>query len=419
MANLALFIKVMTALIVIIVMAQFIGRLIRYIGQPAVVGEMIAGVLLGPTVFGFFAPEISAFVFPKEIMPTLFIISNLGLSIYMFLVGAELDLSLFTRKTLKDATALSIAAIVVPFIFGGVSALIFNDEINKMHIDKISLFIFLGTALAITAFPMLARILQERNLMNSRLGVLSMLSASIQDVISWIFLGVVTIMCTTKEYSGILVMIIGVAVFIFLIFYIVRPMLDKIAAKVHSFVDLTPLRFGIVFLLLLVSALITDSLGLYSVFGGFILGLALPRKGFFIEAISMRIKDLTVIVLLPVFFTFSGLNTNILKLGSISLIIPTLGILLFSFASKYFSCMFTMRFVSKFSWRESSAMGALINSRGLMELIIANIGLSYGLIDGDLYSILVLVAVCSTLAALPLYSISMGKQEQSIAAIKV
>jgi Kef-type K+ transport system membrane component KefB len=198
-------------------------------------------------------------------------------------------------------------------------------------------------------------------------------------------------------------------------FYVVRPFLNKIAGNVNSFEDLSSKNFSIVFLLLIFSALTTDMLGLYSVFGGFICGLAMPRKGFLIKAFSMRIKDITLVALLPVFFTFSGLNTNILNLGKIDLIVPTLGILIFSFASKYFSCMFTMRWVSKFSWRESSAIGALINSRGLMELIIANIGLTYGLISSDLYSILVLVAVCSTLAALPIYSLSMGKLEAVLA----
>ena len=278
-----------------------------------------------------------------------------------------------------------------------------------MKIDTFSMVIFLGTALAITAFPMLARILQERNIVNSRIGALSLLSASIQDVISWILLGLVTVMCTTKEYSAIVIMVVGATGLILVLFYLVRPLLRKVAVRVHAFEDLSAANFGIVFLLLLISALTTDWLGLYSVFRGFILGLALPREGFYIQAITMRLKDITVMALLPVFFAFSGLNTNIRNLGQLDLIIPTLVIVFFAFASKYFSCMFTMRWVSKFSWREASAIGGLINARGLMELIIANIGLSYGLIDINLYSILVLIAVTSTLAAMPIYNLSIGK----------
>ena len=412
MTNLELFIQVLISLILIIFIAQIVGRGITYVGQPAVVGEMIAGVILGPTVFGFFLPELSLRIFPQEIMPTLFIISNLGLAMYMFLVGAELNLELFSKKVVKDAAALSVAAIVVPFFMGGFAAYIFNDEINAMNIDKTSMFIFLGSALAITAFPMLARILQEQKIVNSRIGILSILSASIQDIFSWILLGLVVIMCTTHDYSAVLLMLAGVSGLSLILFYIVRPLLSKIANKVKSFEDLSGFNFGIVILLLLICALITDVLGLYSVFGGFILGLALPRKGFFVQAISMRIKDFTLIALLPVFFTFSGLNTNLLHLGGINLLFPTIVIFLIAFASKYLSCTLTMRYVSGFSWRESSAIGGLVNSRGLMELIIANIGLSYGLINTDLYSILVLVAIGSTLAAMPIYNWSMGKKKK-------
>lgn len=409
-----MFIKVFIAIIIIIVLAQVFGRLIRFLGQPSVVGEMISGVILGPTVFGYFFPELSAKLFPKDIMPVLFITSNLGLAIYMFLVGTELNLNLFTKKTLRDATALSVAAIVVPFFLGGLAGFLYYDELNTMRIDKISFVVFIGTALTITAFPTLARILHEKNIVNSRLGVLSILSASIQDVVSWILLGLVTIMCTTKEYSAIFLMIAGVLVLLIILFYLIRPQLEKVAVKVLAFEDLSTFHFGIIILLLLVCALITDILGLYSVFGGFILGLALPRKGFFIEAISMRIKDITLILLLPVFFTFSGLNTNLLKLMQFELLIPTLVIFIFAFASKYVSCTFTMRWVSGFSWRESSAIGALVNSRGLMELIVANIGLTYGIIDGNMYSILVLIAVGSTLAALPIYNWSMGNRIPSV-----
>lgn len=410
MSNLELFIKVFVAIVIIIVFAQILGKLIRFIGQPAVVGEMISGVILGPTVFGYFLPELSDKVFPKDIMPVIFIISNLGLAIYMFLVGAELNLNLFTKKTMKDATALSVAAIVFPFILGGLAGVLFYDDLNTMRIDKISFLVFIGTALTITAFPTLARILHEKNIVNTRLGALSILSASIQDVVSWILLGLVTVMCTTREYSAILIMILGVFVLLLILFYLIKPALDKLAVKVKSYEDLSTFNFGIIVLLLLVCALITDVLGLYSVFGGFILGLSLPRKGFFIQAISMRIKDLTLVLLLPVFFTFSGLNTNLLKLFQIDLLVPTVVIFFFAFASKYVSCTLTMRYVSKFNWRESSAIGALVNARGLMELIVANIGLTYGLIDGNMYSILVLIAVGSTLAALPIYSWSMGNR---------
>lgn len=410
MSNLEIFIKVTIAVLIIIAFAQLFGRLIQYIGQPSVVGEMISGVLLGPTVFGYFLPGLSAYVFEKETMPYLFVLSNLGLSIYMFLVGAEIDLLMFNKKAVKDASALSIAAISVPFLLGAIVAYLFNSEINPKQIDLITMILFLGTAFAITAFPMLARLLQERNLVNTRIGVLSLISASMQDVVSWILLALVTVMATTHNYYSIITMVIGACTLIIILFYVIKPLLRKVAIRVNSDKDLSQAAFSVVLFLLLLCALITDQLGLYSVFGGFIFGLALPREGHYIQAITSKIKDFTVVLLLPVFFAFSGLNTNLLVLKELNLWGPALIIIFFAFVSKYFSCMFTMRWIRKFSWRESSAIGGLINSRGLMELIIANIGLFYGLIDTGLYSILVLVAISTTLAAMPIYNLSMGQK---------
>lgn len=407
MSNLETFVQVTIALLIILIGAQLFGKLIRLIGQPTVVGEMISGVILGPTVLGYFFPQSTEMFFSPVVMPHLFVLSNLGLSIYMFLVGTEIDLNLFNKKTLKDATALSLSAVIFPFVLGAIAAVIFSNEINKKNIDSVSMMVFLGAALAITAFPMLARILQENKLVNTRIGVLSLISASIQDVISWILLGLVTVMATSKNYSSILVMLLGAVVLVVIMFFVIKPLLKKVAIKVSSISDLPKPVFAAVMFLLLVCALITDKLGLYSVFGGFICGLALPREGKFIEAIESKIKDITVVVLLPVFFAFSGLNTNLLSIGELNLWYPAVVIIFFSFASKYLSCLLTMRFISGFSWRESSAIGGLINSRGLMELIIANIGLFYGLIDGSLYSILVLIAILSTLAAMPIYNLSM------------
>lgn len=407
MSNLDTYVQVTIALLIILIGAQLFGRLIRLIGQPTVVGEMISGVVLGPTVLGCFFPQTSDLVFSPLVMPHLFVLSNLGLSVYMFLVGAEIDIKLFNKKALKDATALSISAVIVPFVFGAFAAVLFSDQINKKHIDSVSMMVFMGAALAITAFPMLARILQEHKLVNTRIGVLSLLSASIQDVISWIFLGIVTVMANSKNFTSIGVMIIGAVLLVVVMFFFVKPLLHKSAKKVNSIKELNKSTFALVMFLLLMCALITDKLGLYSVFGGFICGLALPRESKFIEAIESRIKDFTVVLLLPVFFAYSGLNTNLLRMGELNLWFPAFVIILFAFISKYFSCLLTMRYISGFSWRESSAIGGLINSRGLMELIIANIGLFYGLIDGSLYSILVLIAILSTLAAMPIYNFSM------------
>lgn len=409
--HLPLFIKVLTALIIIVIAAQLFGRAIRLIGQPAVVGEMIAGVVLGPTCFGYVWPEGAGWAFPDEIKPVLFIISNLGLSFYMFLVGCEIDLRLFNRTTAKDATVLSLAALIVPFAVAALTVAMFGSEINGMNIGLTELSIFLGTAFAITAFPMLARILQERKIVNTRIGVLSLMTASIQDVATWILLAIVTAMATTQNFNGLPLMVGGAIALVVFLFFVVRPLLKPFAMRVQSPEDLSMGMLAIVIILLMTCALITDALGLYSVFGGFLCGVALPREGQFIRAIISRLRDITVLLLLPVFFTFSGLNTDMTLLANLTLLVPTLVIIAFAFASKYIPCTLSMKFISGFSWRESSAIGGLINSRGLMELIVANIGLFYGLIDISLFSILVLIAITTTLGALPIYNLSMGKDQ--------
>jgi Kef-type K+ transport system membrane component KefB len=216
-------------------------------------------------------------------------------------------------------------------------------------------------------------------------------------------------MATTGNYSRVPVTIIGAAILVVVLLVVIRPLLRRTAVKVHSNEDLTPGALAVVVVLLMASALVTDHLGLYSVFGGFIMGVALPRNAGYVKAVIAKLKDITVVLLLPCFFTFSGLNTNILVLGEINLWVPALAIVLFAFAAKYISVTLSMRFFSRFSWRESSAIGGLINSRGLMDLIIANIGLQTGLIGPGLFAIIVLIAVTTTLAALPIYNLSMGK----------
>lgn len=413
MSNLELFVDVITAIIVILIVTQIFGTLITYIGQPKVVGEMISGVLLGPTCFGYFCPELSAEVFGKHVMPSLFILSNLGLSIYMFLVGAEMDLKLFDKKSMKQSGLLSAVAVLTPFALGFIAGKMYSDIFAMPGITFTSLAIFLGTALAITAFPMMARILQEKKFLKTKIGVIIMLSASIQDVISWILLAFVTAMAQKKGISTGFITLIGAFVFITLVIAVIKPIMKRIGDYTESKGKMSSVGFSVIVILLLVCALTTDHLGLYSVFGGFILGLAMPRGAIFQAELHSKLKDITVVLLLPLFFTYSGLNANMLVLGNMTYLTPTIVIVVFAFVSKYVSALLAMK-ATGFTWRESSAMGGLTNARGLMELIVANIGLMYFVINKELYSILILVAILTTLAAMPIYNLSMrGKAPKS------
>ncbi len=375
------------------------------IRQPRVVGEMIAGVLLGPTLLGAIFPEFSNQIFLPEVKRTLFILGNLGLSLYMFLVGAQIDYKLFTPVTVKRSMIVSVSGTIVPFAFGVISGIMYFTRLVPENVSLFSCCFFMGTALAITAFPMLARILQAENIVNTSIGVISLLGASIQDVISWILLAFVTSQAQGKGPESGFITLIGALVFAIVVWFIARPYFKRMGEKSEKSGVLSQNGFAMVIICLISAALITDELGLYSVFGGFILGLVMPRTKVFQTAIQDKLYDFNVVFLLPLFFTFSGLNTNLISIFDPSLIDATLVILLFSFIGKYVAVGLAMK-ATGYTWRQSSAIGGLINARGLMELIIANIGLQYKIIKPTTFSILVLIAVLSTLLAMPIYRAS-------------
>lgn len=401
MGYLHIFIKVAIALLVILAAARIVGSAARLIAQPRVVGEMIAGVLLGPTLFGAIFPEWQQVVFDKEVMPYLFVICNIGLSFYMFLVGTEINLDLFNKKTMMDSSLLSAGAIVVPFASGFLAASVYGDLFNTKEIPYLSFSVFMGTAFAITAFPMLARILQEKNIIGTKLGGIAMISASMQDVVSWILLGFVTAIASGNNFNSVYIMIAGALGLVLVLLFIFKPLMKKRLIREEKS-GFQPNTFAIIIWLLLACAIFTDEIGLYSVFGGFMLGLAVPRQGDFIKQMAVRLKDIVVILFLPVFFAFSGLNTDLRQLAEVQYLVPSLILVFIAFASKYIPLYGIMRY-NKYDNADSFSIAALMNSRGLMELIIANIGLFYNLIDGPLYSVLVLIAVTTTLGAMPVY----------------
>jgi len=407
MSNLDLFVHTACAIAVIVIVARLLGSFMNYIGQPRVVGEMIAGVLLGPTLLSSVFPAFTGYLF-KDTQVEIYILGNIGLSFYMFLVGMDIDFSTVDKTLRKQAGVLSVVATVIPFGTGMFSAYIFYDVLCLPGIPLFSFMFFTGTAFSIMAFPMLARILDEKNLIRTKLGSLSLLSASIQDVATWIMLAFVTAIASTGELKNGLVTLCGALAFVVLVFFIGKPLLKIVGNKVQKQGKITQNQFALVLICLLAAAIITDKVGLYSVFGGFILGLAMPRTSVFQVEIRSKLQDIMVVFFLPLFFAFSGLKTNFLVLFSTNLLVPCLVVLGLSIASKYVPVIFSMK-ACGYTWRQSSAMGGLITARGLMELIVANIGLDYKIIDQNMYSILVLIAVITTLGALPIYNLSLGK----------
>jgi Kef-type K+ transport system membrane component KefB len=405
MGNLETFIHVAVAMIVVIIVARLMGNAMAYIKQPRVVGEMIAGVLLGPTLVGTLFPEWYAYLFTTT-QPFIYALGNIGLSFYMFLVGMNLDLSIIEKKAKKQAYILSIIATIVPFAMGCLCAYVFYDHLSLPNISLILFMLFFGTAFSIMAFPMLARILEEKKLINSLLGSMALLSASIQDVVTWILLAFIIAIGSTGSSLNGFITLLGAIVFVFLINYLVKPLVLKMNVSIEKNASMSQNQFAIILILLLVSTVITDKIGLYSVFGGFILGLSLPKTKILQTEINTKLQDVMVVLLLPLFFAFSGLKTNFLVLCSSQLLVPCIVILFCAFISKYGAVLFSMRLFG-YSWRDSSAIAGLINARGLMELIVANIGLQYNIIDSNTFSILVLIAVVTTMSAMPIYNFSL------------
>ncbi|MGV9378343.1 cation:proton antiporter [Nonomuraea sp. NPDC003707] len=407
--NLALILKVLPALVVILIVAAICGRLAQMVMQPRVLGEMVAGVLLGPTFFGWLFPDAQAALFPKDVRPVLYVLSTIGLTLYMFLVGAGLDHSGRTPGEVRKASALAVSGIVPSLLLGFGAGLLLYDLLSLPDVSPFQFALFVGGALSLTAFPMLARILYERGLENAPVGRLTLIAASIDDALAWCILAVLSAMHLGTGAGDALPTIGLTAVFAVVMLKVVAPLLRPLGATVARTGHLGATGMYVVILVPLTAGWLTDWIGVYSVFGGFLAGLAMPRDPKFREALHGRMMEIVSTLLLPTFFTFSGLNTHLGGIAGGAMLLAFGLILLAGFAGKYFGCALAMRGMG-FGWRESYAVGALMNARGLMILIFINIGLAQGMINQELFAMLVLVAILTTAGALPLYKLALPER---------
>ncbi|MBU2177962.1 MAG: cation:proton antiporter [Gammaproteobacteria bacterium] len=394
-------------LLIILIAAQLFGFLAKYIGQPKVVGEMIAGVVLGPSLFGLFLPELQQSIFIADTMPLLYIGGQIGVGLYMFLVGLEFNTQLF-RQQARSAVGVSLAGMVVPFAVGALLCLWLLDQpgLFAANISFGNAALFMGAAIAITAFPMLARIIYERNLAGTSLGTLALAAGAIDDAAAWLVLAVVLASFGGGSALAIKAVIGGVLYASFMLLK-ARGWLQPMADKVQQTGVLTSPQLLLVLCLWGASAYAMDWVGLHAVFGGFLFGIAMPR-GKITEIIGSRLNKITVFLLLPMFFTYSGLKTQLNVLGSWEVLSTALLILASSIFAKGVACWAAAR-IGGADNRTAMAVGALMNSRGLMELIIINIALSYGVIQQNLFSIMVLMAIVTTLMATPLFQLVYGR----------
>ena len=379
------------------------------IGQSRVVSEMIAGVLMGPSLLGLLFPEFSAYLFPAESKPILFTVAQIGLVLYMFLIGVEFNIDLI-RDRFKSALSISAAGIITPFILGGTLAyFISNDpQLFAEKTTSIEAMLFMGAAMSITAFPMLARIIFEQGLSKTSIGTLALAAGSFDDVAAWCVLAIV-LASFQDNYSIALFAIGGGVAFAVVSLTLIKKFLQPLGDKVQVTGAMNPDILVFTLMLVMLGAWFTDFIQIYAVFGAFIMGIAMPR-GTFSEELHRLIYPLTVALLLPVFFVYSGLNTKISLVNTPYLWGVTALVLFVAIAGKGVACYVAARLHGE-SHKESMAIGTLMNARGLMELIILNIGLQRGIIGPALFTIMVLMAVITTLMATPIFERIYGKKE--------
>jgi Kef-type K+ transport system membrane component KefB len=396
-------------LAVILIACRIVGWLgQKLLAQPQVVGEMIAGVVLGPSLLGLLWPDLQGAIFPKETKNVLYAGAQLGVGLYMFLVGTTLRLDLFRAKA-KSAAGVSLAGIAAPFVIAILITPLLLDVpgLFAPGLSTLNATLFLGACIALTAFPMLARIINERGLANSSLGTLSLTAGAFDDACSWCVLAIV--LATFGGGAGVAVLAIGGGLlWAVIVMTFGGRLFAPLAARVEREGEMSYGVLAIVLIGFCVSAFLMDMVGIHAIFGGFILGAVMPR-GLFADEIKRKIEPLTVVLLLPMFFTYSGLNTRLDMVNSGPLLLIALGILVASIVAKGGACYLAARLAGEDN-RTALGIGALMNSRGLMELIIINIGLQKGIIGPTLFAMLVLMAIVTTMMAGPLFEAVYGRR---------
>lgn len=413
MNNLHLAVQFFLQLAVILLFCRLVGAIALRLGQPQVVAEMLAGVLLGPSLFGLLWPEGQHWLFPwdatqkvRDTQSYLFPASQLGLALYMFVVGMEFRVDIVQRK-LKSAVAVSLAGILTPLAFGAGLAWIFfyYTDLFPKKTSLMDAMLFLGASMCITALPVLARIIQFKKLSGTTIGTVALGAGAINDATAWCLLAVV-LSSLDNNWSHALVNISGGAAYVAFTLLIVRPVLTRAKTWLAKDGTLTEAGLVVALALMALGAWFTDLIGLHAVFGAFVMGAAMPR-GVMVRDLIGRIQPLTVALLLPLFFTYSGLNTKIALLNTGFLWLMCGAVLVAAVLGKGVACWMAAR-ATGIANREALGIGTLMNARGLMELIIINIGLQRGIISEGLFATLVIMAVITTLMASPLFERLVG-----------
>ncbi len=381
-------------IITIIIVARFFGWIFRKIGQPTVIGEIIAGIFLGPSLVGMYFPEYSTMLFPAESLGNLQFLSQIGLILFMYVIGMELDLKVLKNKA-NEAVVISHASIVIPFALGIALSYFIYHQFAPKGVDFLSFSLFMGIAMSITAFPVLARIVQERGIHKTRLGTIVITCAAADDITAWCILAAVIAIVKAGTFASSLYIMAMALTYVLAMLFLVKPFLKKIGDLYAERENLSKPVVAIFLLTLIISSYLTEIIGIHALFGAFMTGAIMPDiakiRNIFIE----KVEDVAVILLLPLFFVFTGLRTEIGLINDSYLWKITGLIILVAVIGKFLGSALAARFVGQ-NWRDSLTIGALMNTRGLMELVVLNIGYELGVLSPKIFTMMVIMALVTT-----------------------
>ncbi|MBM9578136.1 cation:proton antiporter [Leptospira sp. 201903070] len=387
-------------LLVILIVARTFGWILSLFRQPMVIGEIIAGIVLGPSFLGWALPEYSSFLFPKESLKSIQALSQIGLFLFLFLVGMELDVKILGKKA-HDAVVVSHASILFPFFLGTAYAIYLYQDFSPKGVSFLVFGLFMGIAMSITAFPVLARIVQERGLTKTSLGTLVVTCAAADDVTAWCILAIVVAVAQAGSLlSGLITIALAVS-YVILMIFVIRPLLTKISQRYPSREALIRPVTAFVFIIWLLSCYVAEAIGIHALFGAFLAGVIMPSNGNFRRLLSEKIEDLSLLLLLPLFFVFTGLRTEIGLLNEGNLWFVCLGVIGVAVFGKFFGSSVAAKLVGQ-NWKDSLSIGALMNTRGLMELVVLNIGYDLGILSPPIFAMMVLMALATTFMTGPI-----------------
>ena len=387
-------------IIAVLLMVRLFGFLFKHIGQPGVIGEIVAGIVLGPSVLGYFFPDVFQALFPHESFTNLELLSQVGLVLFMFVIGMELDFSVLKNK-INETLVISHAGILVPFFLGIVASYWIYEEYAAAQTAFLPFALFIGISMSITAFPVLARIIQERNMTKTSLGTLAIASAANDDVTAWCLLAVVIAIAKAGTFASALYAIGLTALYIIIMFMVVRPFLKKVGEVYANQEVINKTFVALILLILIISSTLTEIIGIHALFGAFMAGVVMPASIGFRKVMMEKVEDIALVFFLPLFFAFTGLRTEIGLINSPALWGVCLLLITVAVAGKLGGCAVAARLVGE-SWKDSFTIGTLMNTRGLMELVALNIGYEMGVLPPSIFVILVIMALVTTFMTTPL-----------------